>query len=259
MCLLIFAWKLHDEFALCVGANRDERLDRPAKSFTVLRAQNPRTVGGRDLLAGGTWLANNEFGVVAGLTNTPLPQGRDLTKRSRGELPIMLTGFASAAEGVEELLRKVQPGQYNPAWLLVADREDLFYVALDDGERPRVRALAPGLHILENSPLELQTGKTNFVEQALSMGVSDGSLLWNALAPVLSSHALIEPTAEELSEPRAISRARETRSPCVHTNGYGTRSSTMIRIATNTAAMPEILVSDGPPCTTAFEDVTTIW
>ena len=76
---------LHDEFALTIAANRDERYDRPAQSFTVLRERDPRVVGGRDSYAGGTWLAVNEYGVIAGLTNTPAANGRDASKRSRGE------------------------------------------------------------------------------------------------------------------------------------------------------------------------------
>ena len=32
---------------------------------------------------------SNQHGVVAGLTNRPAPGGRDLSKRSRGELPLM--------------------------------------------------------------------------------------------------------------------------------------------------------------------------
>ena len=44
-------------------------------------------LGGRDELAGGTWLAVNEHGVVAGLTNQPAAVGRDASKRSRGEMP----------------------------------------------------------------------------------------------------------------------------------------------------------------------------
>ena len=83
----MFAWKTEPGFPLVVAANRDERLDRPAHSLCVLREHAPRILGGRDDLAGGTWLAVNEHGVVAGLTNRPSPGGRDPTKRSRGELP----------------------------------------------------------------------------------------------------------------------------------------------------------------------------
>jgi uncharacterized protein with NRDE domain len=75
MCLLIMAWQTDDRAPLVVGANRDERLDRPATAMTVLRSEHPRILGGRDEVAEGTWLAVNEYGVVAGLTNRPAREG----------------------------------------------------------------------------------------------------------------------------------------------------------------------------------------
>src|SRR5262245_12365665 len=66
MCLLIVQSRVHRDAPLVVAANRDELLARPAISMTVLE---PGIVGGRDLLAGGTWLALNRQGVFAGLTN----------------------------------------------------------------------------------------------------------------------------------------------------------------------------------------------
>lgn len=75
---------------LVVAANRDERLDRPALAMTVLTEGDPRILGGRDEQAGGTWLAVNDRGVVAGLTNRPAPDGADPARRTRGELPLAL-------------------------------------------------------------------------------------------------------------------------------------------------------------------------
>src|SRR5262249_51148300 len=71
MCLLIAMFGEVADAPLIMAANRDERLDRPAVPMTVLRDHGPRILGGRDELAGGTWLAVNEHGVVAGLTNRP--------------------------------------------------------------------------------------------------------------------------------------------------------------------------------------------
>src|ERR1700679_171007 len=121
-CLLVMAFGLDPEAPLVVAANRDERLDRPATSMTVLRASDPRILGGRDERAGGTWLAVNEFGLVAGLTNRPVPDGIDPAKRTRGELPVLLASHRSAAEAVDDFLRRISPSDYNPAWFLVGDR-----------------------------------------------------------------------------------------------------------------------------------------
>jgi uncharacterized protein with NRDE domain len=63
MCLLVVAFQESVATPLFVAANRDERYDRPTTPITVLRQAAPRIVGGRDELAGGTWLAVNEVGV----------------------------------------------------------------------------------------------------------------------------------------------------------------------------------------------------
>ena len=60
---------------LIVAANRDELYERPSVAMTVLRQGGPRILGGRDELAGGTWLAVNEHAVVAALVNQPSAEG----------------------------------------------------------------------------------------------------------------------------------------------------------------------------------------
>ena len=134
MCLLIVLAQTQPGLPLVVAANRDERFDRPAVALSVLREAGPRTLGGQDLVAGGTWLAVNEAGVVAGLTNRPAT--KDPAKRSRGELPIALTEHTSAAAAVEALASDFRPADYNPAWLLVGDRETTFAVDMWSAIRP---------------------------------------------------------------------------------------------------------------------------
>src|SRR4029077_11100020 len=115
-----------------VAANRDEKLDRPAVAVTVLRPSGPPILGGRDLLAGGTWMAVNEHGLVAGLTNRPSAAGRDPTKRSRGELPLALAEHESAEGAVDDFVGRFRSDEFNLAWLLVGDRRALFYLAMNE-------------------------------------------------------------------------------------------------------------------------------
>ncbi len=113
---------------LLVGANRDEVLERPSTAMTVLESGPPRIVGGRDELSGGTWLAVNEHGVCAGLTNQPLGDAKDPSKRSRGELPLALARQPTAERAVDALLGSYRPADYNGSWLLVGDRTSLYFV-----------------------------------------------------------------------------------------------------------------------------------
>ena len=259
MCLLVFAWQVEPSYPLMVAANRDERFDRPASSLSVLREHHPRVLGGRDDLAGGTWLAVNEHGVVAGLTNRPSPQGRDPTKRSRGELPLVLAGRRSASDGVADLVRRVRPSEYNPAWLLVGDRRSLYYVELTTDEPPAVRQLPPGIHVLENAPLVEPSPKVDRVCSLMSAASSAGKPLWTALPSVLADHTVPISPAVDWMGTGAIPRLPATLASCVHTEGYGTRSATLVRIPMTPTARSEMLVADGPPCTAPFVDVTARW
>src|SRR5207249_12176182 len=90
MCLLAVFFHAHPEAPVVIAANRDERYARAAEAMQVLRASAPRILGSRGVLASSTWLAVNEHGVYAGVTNRPAPTGGDPSRRSRGELALTL-------------------------------------------------------------------------------------------------------------------------------------------------------------------------
>ncbi|MHB2029916.1 MAG: NRDE family protein [Acidimicrobiales bacterium] len=258
MCLLIFAWQVEPSYPLVVAANRDERYERPATSFCVLRESAPRILGGRDELAGGTWLAVNEHAVVAGLTNRPSPAGRDPTKRSRGELPRLLAEHDSATAAVADLARRIRPSDYNPAWLLVGDRRSLYYVELVASDTPAVHRLGPGVHVLENVPLDSASPKVDRVCSSIATASTTESALWSLLPSVLADHTVVA-TGHEWTGNGDIARSLATLAPCVHTTDYGTRSATLVRVSLNPEDRPEMLVADGAPCTAPFVDVTRHW
>jgi uncharacterized protein with NRDE domain len=259
MCLLVFAWHAEPSYPLVVAANRDERLDRPAHSLCVLREHDPRVLGGRDDMAGGTWLAVNEHGVVVGLTNRPSPGGRDVTKRSRGELPLMVADHDTADEGVAALLRSVRPGQYNPAWLLIGDRESLYYIELDNEQPPSLERLSPGIHVLENVALGQSSLKADRVRSQLSAAALEGTPLWSAMQSALVDHTV--PSIDTAADRNDGAQARPpaTLASCVHTDDYGTRSAALIMVGSDPGRQPEMMVADGPPCVTPFVDVGRRW
>ena len=261
VCLLVFSWQIESEYPLVVAANRDERLDRPACSLCVLRQSNPRILGGRDELAGGTWLAVNRLGVVAGLTNRPAPGGRDLTKRSRGELPVMLAVHATADDAVSHLLDTVVAGQYNPAWLLVGDRRSLWYVELATDLAPTARPLEPGVHVLENVALGDPSAKADRIRSLVPGADAEGAgrSLWPVLPSILADHVLPPGAGEATFGADRSPRPGATLAACVHTEEYGTRSAAMVRIGAASSADPEMWVADGPPCTSPWVDVSAHW
>ena len=175
MCLLIALSGVLDGAPLLVAAIRDEFYQRPAEVITVLRDHRPRILGGRDLVARGTWLAVNSHGVVAGLTNQPSPRRRDDTRRSRGELPLAFAVYPDAATAVAKVCAELDPADYNPCWLLVGDRHALFSVGLAGGHRPVVSQLPPGSYVLENVPLDDYSAKARQVADMVTAGIAGKS------------------------------------------------------------------------------------
>ncbi len=245
MCLLVVASQVVAGEPLIVGANRDEVLERPSTAVTVLDAGPPRMVGGRDELSGGTWLAVNEHGVCAGLTNQPRGDAKDPSKRSRGELPLELARHATAADAVAALLSAFRPADYNGSWLLVGDRTSLYFVDFTGSGEGAAIALPPGIHVLENRALGEASPKVDLVRAGLDVP-PDGDEVAEAFRRVLVDHR--NPEGEE----------RPNAANCVHLEAFGTRSSCIVRVPSGKAA-PRLWVADGPPCTTAYEDVSCLW
>lgn len=260
MCLLIVLFQVVPDAPLIVAANRDERLDRPAVAITVLRQHGPRILGGRDELAGGTWLAVNEHGLVAGLTNKPSADGRDPAKRSRGELPLTFAGHSSAAEAVPKVSADLDPARYNPCWMLVGDRQSLFAIAIAGGSQPEVEQLGPGLHILENAPLRPLSAKAAFVRELLSdeQAAQSGH---GAAGTIAALEAVLRSNQPAVPQRRVDETGRtwppEISAPCVHTPDYGTRSAMTVVIPGS--GRPVVRVADGPPCENPFRDVMGLW
>ncbi len=245
VCLLVVASQLAPGEPLIVGANRDEILERPATPVTVLDVGPPRVLGGRDELSGGTWLAVNEYGVCAGLTNQPLGDAKDPSKRSRGELPLALAHRETARDAVDDFLSSYRPEDYNGSWLLVGDRTSLFFVDFTGVTVPAAVALPPGIHVLENRALAEPSRKVDLVREALGTPV-DGDAVVAAFRRVLTDHRI--PHGDE----------RPNAANCVHLEEFGTRSSCIVRVPDG-SGLPLLWVADGPPCATAYVEAGELW
>ena len=255
MCLLIALSRIVAGAPLIVAANRDELYQRPAVPLAVLRDQQPRVLGGRDELAGGTWLAVNEHGLVAGLTNQP-SAGRDPTRRSRGELPIAFAGYPDAATAVAEVCARLDPADYNPCWLLVGDRHRLYSIGVTGGHQPDVAELPPGSYVLENAPLRRDSAKQRYIAGRIAPAQAGPvAQVEAALAAVLADH---QPAAgPQPAGADGPARPAEVSAACVHTARYGTRSAMIVSVGAT--GPPRLSVADGPPCTAPLLDGTSRW
>jgi uncharacterized protein with NRDE domain len=164
----------------------------------------------------------------------------------------------SARDAVATLSRRVRPGQYNPAWLLVGDRYSLYHVELALDRAPAVRKLDPGIHVLENAGLNDPSPKVDRVRSLVEAG-PPGPARWTALSTILADHTLPDVDALQVYERNNIERRLATLASCVHTDDYGTRSAALVRIPSDRARAPDLMVSDGPPCTAPFVDAGRWW
>jgi hypothetical protein len=141
VCTVLLRFTPGTSWPVLVGAIRDEFVDRlwdpPAAHWRGVDA-----IGGRDRLAGGTWLAADPSGArLAALLNGPiLPPPAEGVRPSRGWLPL------------DAIAGKPLPADisgYDGFHLLVATPSDVV-VHSWDGEALVSVALTPGDHIIVN-------------------------------------------------------------------------------------------------------------
>jgi uncharacterized protein with NRDE domain len=149
MCLILFAHRADAALPLVVAANRDELHGRPTAAAHWWD-DAPGILGGRDLEAGGTWMAVGADGRWAAVTNLRDPQRPRAAPASRGEL---VSGYLRGEVDPEAFSGDVAARyeRYSGFNLLVGDRESVWYVGT---RSPSPRLLDPGVYGLSNDVLD---------------------------------------------------------------------------------------------------------
>ncbi|RXZ44468.1 NRDE family protein [Crenobacter cavernae] len=162
MCVIALAYKSPALGPLFLVANRDERYARPTAPLGYW-PDAPHILGGRDLEAGGSWLAIGNTGRFAAVTN--IRNGRAQPGRlSRGSLVRdFVTGIATVREFAAEL--SARRADYAPFNLLYGDVSDLFHYHSVTGTLAR---LTPGIHTLSNATLDTRWPKTESLAEHLA-------------------------------------------------------------------------------------------
>ena len=237
------------EFPVVIAANRDEFLDRPAGDPTIL-LERPRVVGGKDLKAGGTWLGVSEHGIVAGLLNRRADNGGNPQARSRGLLCLDALRRRTAAEAAE-FAGHERGSDYNPFNLLMVSRTEGF-VAYNRNASIEVVALKPGLHLLTN--LEVDDFECPKISASYGKFAELGNRADFQRDPIgqrAALGALLADHNTQLDTRIGTAAVGRSNALCLHLEGYGTRSSSMIFMRGDT---PEIAhyFAPGPPCRTPY-------
>ncbi|GAA2246523.1 MULTISPECIES: NRDE family protein [Kitasatospora] len=134
-----------------VLAVRDEYIGRDWLPPDRHWPSRPALVGGRDLLAGGTWLAvhpggDDEPSRMACLLNGFGRAADPALRLSRGDLPLLAAADGDALEGLDL-------ERYDPFHLVRAQAGEVRVLSWS-GHELRERRLPPGLHVVVNDGLE---------------------------------------------------------------------------------------------------------
>ena len=147
MCTLAVLRRPDHDWPVLIGANRDEMIGRPAKPPSRHWPDRPEVVAGLDLLAGGSWLGLNDWGVAAAVLNRHGSLGPAPGQRSRGELVLEALDHADAVTAAEALSH-LDPASYRTFNLIVADNRDAFWLRHAEGRRVEVHPIPDGLSLI---------------------------------------------------------------------------------------------------------------
>ena len=232
-------YKAVPKYPIIIAANRDEYYSRKAKRPDILQlGENGKVkaIAGQDAMAGGTWLGINQFGVIVGITNRSTGKSRDNSKKSRGALVLSCLEKRSTYE-ISEMLVHEDTEQYNPFNLFYADLSGAYLAT--NYEKKRVIPLLEEIGVLVNGdPENREANKQKRAMGLLRELVGRKALSMEDLKGVCSGHEGSENPLEPF---------------CVHTENYGTVSSTIIFFS-GELNKTKYFHCEGPPCQNAYQD-----
>jgi uncharacterized protein with NRDE domain len=246
VCTILLAWSCHPGTPIVLAANRDELIARPSAPPGLLHA-DPRIFGGRDLVAGGTWLAVAADGRICAVTNRHAADGPpvapDPSRRSRGEIPLAL--LTADPADIPARLAGLGPRVYNPVNVLWLDADRALVAHVDDSGPVRVADLAPGPHVLTTRDVDDETNpKVAMLRASMHRALSaddDPDATMSGLRAMLADHASASDSPVDAA--------------CIHGDVYGTVSASTVIAGTNRLTYAH---APGRPCVTPFATVRTL-
>lgn len=227
MCLIAVAWNTDPELPLVLVANRDEFHGRPSLPLARWREQ-PRVLGGRDLQAGGGWLALHESGRLAAVTNVRA-MATQAGRLSRGQLVGDFVAGRDTALAYARA-READGADYGPFNLLAWDGSGF---AIASNTPPASRMLEPGIFAVSNGSFDEEWPKQRRLAQRLGAwlrqrGAGHGETLEPLLAALADSSAA--PDAELPDTGGGLERERWLSAAFIHSPSYGTRASSIVLV-----------------------------
>ena len=221
MCLIAIAHLASDRWPLVIAANRDEFFARPTRAAHWWD-DAPDVVGGRDLRAGGSWMAVTRGGRFAMVTNVRgFPEPAEA--RSRGAL---VADFVRGSAAPLAFAGEVERARYAGFHLVCGEVGGVVAHVSSDAA---ARALEPGIFAVSNAPAAVDWPKIAFAREAMERALASNDI------EVELMRFLTTPRGGPIENEVFVS---------IPEMGYGTRASTVV-IATADGAIDFIEQSAG--------------
>jgi len=220
MCLILVAFRAVDDYPLLIAGNRDEFHARPTQNADWW-PDDSNVLGGRDLQAGGTWLAVHRSGKFAAVTNYRDADSSKRGKRSRGHL---VSEYLQGDLSPSEYLQTLDGDDFAGFNLLVSDGQTLAYHSNrsePSGELPA------GVYGLSNATLDTPWEKVERSKNRLQKLIDAGAVNETSLLRVLGDREK-GPVDEVKSDRLPFATAHAITAPFIVLPEYGTRCSTVV-------------------------------
>ena len=235
MCTLVFALDVLGPRTVLVATNRDEDPARASEPPQVL-SREPLVVGGRDAVAGGTWLAvRADVPGVAMLLNRRDPTPGKAGRRSRGLLTL---DVAAASDPRERALAEAAIGHYAPCSLIWLSPDGSWHLSIRPGHKPSLDPIAPGWHAITHFEMNDATDPraTSILARLAGWKPASRADAESRLHAVITSHG-----------------GGAAPPVCLHEGRAPTVSGAMLWLAPGEISYKH---AQGRPCVTPFEDFT---
>ena len=220
MCLILVAFQPESATPLVVAGNRDEFHARPTQKADWW-PDDGNLLGGRDLQAGGTWLAVHRNGRFAAVTNYRDADASKRGKRSRGHL---VSEFLQSDASPLEYIEGITGEDYTGFNLLVSDGQTLVYLS---NRSENFGELPPGVYGLSNATLDTPWEKVERSKAKLQGLIASDTANETSLLRLLADRDK-GPVNEAKSEHLPFATAHAITAPFIVLPEYGTRCSTVV-------------------------------
>lgn len=225
MCLISIAYQCHPKYKLILLANRDEFYQRPTKEAHWWDEDNT-VFGGKDLQAGGSWLAVSKNGKIGAITNFRNPSRIIKNKISRGQiLGNYMLSDTSEKKYIDEISSLAE--SYEGYNLLFGNQDYLYHYS---NINQKVTTISPGVHALSNHLLNTPWPKVEKAKKVMTELIEMGNTLNVETAFTLFSDKQIAPDDQLPDTGIGLSYERYLSSIFIDIPQYGTRATTLLLI-----------------------------